>query len=295
MKKVLLTFINPINWTKAYRFHKRQSKFDKSAYDLELFLYSQIFKNDMLHYGYFDDINIDPETISLKAIEDAQIKYSDNIIDLIDDNLAPVLDVGCGMGGLAALLKARKFTVEALTPNANQKRHMDAKFPGIPCHKIKLENFHSDKKFGTIINSESLQYIKLADAFERVDRLLSKDGKWIIADYFRTCDEGMRKSGHLYDDFTNMIEEKGWKIVNFRDITLHVLPTLKFLNMYVERFLRPLEHFAFEKLRYKCGWMHYLTQDMRGAVEAKIDKELGTIRPDKFVKEKKYLLLVLGR
>ncbi len=295
MKKVLITLINPISWIKAYRFNKHKSKLNKSEYDLELNLYSRILKNDMMHYGYFDDVEIDPETIALKDFEDAQIKYSENIIGLIDNKSAAILDVGCGMGGLAALLKEKNFTVETLTPNANQKRHMDAKYPAIPCHKSKFENFNTDKKFGTIINAESLQYISLADAFDSAGRLLLEGGKWIIADYFKTHDGGVKKSGHVYDDFIAETKEKGWEIVWQRDITLNVLPTLNFLNMYVERFLLPLQHFAFEKLRSKYGGIYYLAEGLRGSIDAKIDKEIDTVRPDKFLKEKKYLMIVLGR
>ena len=57
-------------WIKAYQFHQANAKFDKSTYDLELYLYSKVLKSDMLHYGYFENIDIAAEDISLKAIED---------------------------------------------------------------------------------------------------------------------------------------------------------------------------------------------------------------------------------
>jgi 2-polyprenyl-3-methyl-5-hydroxy-6-metoxy-1,4-benzoquinol methylase len=78
----------------------------------------------MLHYGYFENIDIAAEDISLKAIEDAQIKYAQNIIDLIKNKDGLILDVGCGMGGLSGMLAAEKLKVEALTPNINQKNTM---------------------------------------------------------------------------------------------------------------------------------------------------------------------------
>lgn len=51
-------FINPIEWVRAYRFNKQNAKFDKSSYDLELYLYSKILNNNMLHWGYFEDIDV---------------------------------------------------------------------------------------------------------------------------------------------------------------------------------------------------------------------------------------------
>ncbi|MFO7495666.1 MAG: hypothetical protein R6X05_08555 [Desulfobacterales bacterium] len=88
--------------------------------------------------------------------------------------------------------------------------------------------------------------------------------------------------------------KKGWEIVWQRDITLNVLTTLNFLNMYVERFLLPLKHLSFEKVRSKNGGIYYLAQDLRGSIDPKINKELDTVRPDKFLKEKKYLMIVPG-
>ena len=83
--KNLYPFINPIQWIRARKFAKQNAKFDKSSYDLELFLYSKILTNNMLHYGYFEDINIKPETISFKQFEEAQIKYAEIIISHIEN------------------------------------------------------------------------------------------------------------------------------------------------------------------------------------------------------------------
>ena len=51
MNKNISIFLNPVNWFKAYQFHKENANYDKSSYDLELYLYSKILKNDMLHWG----------------------------------------------------------------------------------------------------------------------------------------------------------------------------------------------------------------------------------------------------
>lgn len=294
-RKALLSLLNPVHWLRAYAFQRQQPRFDKAAGDLELQFYAQIFKNGMLHYGYFDDPHVAPESVSLQALEDAQVAYAHQIIDLIADREGRVLDVGCGMGGLAAMLRARNFAVEALTPNGGQKRHFDTQYPAIPCHWTTFEDFHSDHRFGTIINSESLQYIDLAGAFRGVDRLLAPGGRWIVADYFRRAPSRKRRSGHVYDDFAARVEANGWKTIVHRDITDHVLPTLKVVTMYADRFLRPLEDFAFEKLRRRRAWLYYLTRDLRGALQVKLQKELGSVHPETFAREKRYLLMVLTR
>ncbi|HEY5590952.1 MAG TPA: class I SAM-dependent methyltransferase [Paludibacter sp.] len=295
MKKTVLKFINPVSLIKAYNYQKKNSKYEKSSYDLELYLYSKILKNDMLHYGYFEDINTEPETISIKQVEDAQIKYAENIIEKIKNTKDPVLDVGCGMGGLSALMLQKGLKVEALTPNKNQIAHIENKYKGLTCHQCKFEDFNSDKKFGTMINSESLQYITLDKAFSNVEKYLLPDGRWIIVDFFRVHAEGISRSSHLLEEFLQKTKENSWKIVYEKDITANVLPTMKFVNMYATRFLLPVMHYAFEKLRFKKAWIYYLIQDMKDSITKKINKELASVDPEKFANEKKYILFVLER
>lgn len=288
-------FLNPIEWFKAYKFHKANAKFDKSQYDLELFLYSRILKNNMLHYGYFEDPDIQPEDISLKMVEDAQENYANKIIDQIKDNDNLILDVGCGMGGLAQMIHDKGLEVEVLTPNKNQIEYINHNQPYLTSHNCRFEDYKGDTQVGTVINSESLQYIPLPDAFTILDKILLPDGRWIIVDYFRTNDQGINKSSHLLSDFHQHIEERNWKIVYEEDITANALPTLKFANMYLERFLMPVKHFAYEKLRFKKAWLYYLTERFRGSVEKKIIKEQASIDPTKFANEKKYILFVLEK
>jgi cyclopropane fatty-acyl-phospholipid synthase-like methyltransferase len=294
MKKILFKLINPVQITKAWLYHKKNSKYDKSTYDLELFLYSKILKNDMLHYGYFENTDIEADSISVRALEDAQIKYAQNIIDQIPDtNL--ILDIGCGMGGLSNLITQKGLKVEALTPNENQINHIRKKYPNITCYQKRFEDFDTDKVYGTIINSESLQYIPLNKAFEKAEKIVKSGGTWIIADYFRFNNSGINKSSHILDDFIQKTKEYGWEITYQQDITPNILPTIKLVTMYAERFMLPLTHFAFEKLRFKKAWLYYFIQDFKFSVEKKMTKELASVDPVKFVNEKKYMLLVLRK
>lgn len=287
--------LNPVRWYKAYRYQKKQPKYNKANRDLELMLYSKILSNDMLHYGYFDDPNVDPESISIKDVENAQMRYGSLIIEQIQNCEDLILDVGCGMGGLANMMMAKNLKVEALTPDKNQKKHITEKYPNLICHNLKFEDFESDKKFGTIINSESLQYINLDKAFELVDNYLEKGGRWIITDYFRLHESGKNKSGHTYQRFNDAIANSKWKIVHEQDITQNCLPTLKLVNVYVDRFLGPLATFGIEKMKVKMPWLYYLTNDLRDSISAKTEKELASVNPEMFANEKKYMLYVLER
>ena len=287
--------INPIEILKAFRFHKSQKNHIKSSEDLELMLYSKIIRNDMLHYGYFEDININPDSISIKDLENAQMRYVEIIIEQILNKNEKILDVGCGMGGLSNILFNQGFKVESLTPDNNQKDYINSKYKELIVHHMKFEDFKVGEKFGTIINSESLQYINLDSTFNLVSKILLPDGRWIITDYFRINDTGANQSGHLHSDFLNKVENNGWKIIHQKDMTKNALPTLKFSMVFVDRFIKPLALFANEKLKHKKAWLFYLTDKFRLKILKKSEKELAALNPEKFVKEKIYMLYVLER
>ena len=295
MKSLIKKLINPVELIKAYRFHKNQKKHIKVSQDLELMLYSKIIKTDMLHYGYFYDINIKSDSISIKDLENAQMNYVDIIMEQILNKNENILDVGCGMGGLSKILLDNNLKVQALTPDNNQKKYIQSKYPSLNLHHIKFEDFKSKEKFGTIINSESLQYINLNTAFCSVSNLLTENGRWIITDYFRNDDAGINNSGHLHKEFLEHVNKNGWKIVYKKDMTLNALPTLKFAITFINRFLNPLALFIKEKIKYKQGWIFYLTQELRTKLTDKSNKELAALDPDKFIKEKAYMLYVLER
>lgn len=286
--------MNPLFWYKALQYHAKSKKFKKEEFDLELYLYSKMLTNDMLHYGYFEDTMIKAEEMAPAMVEKAQIKYAQILIELIKDTKGLVLDAGCGMGGLSAMLHDVGIKSEALTPNANQIEHILKKYPHIKTFKCKFEDFLSNQKYNTIIHSESLQYIDLNLAFEKTNNILNENGIWIISDYFR-IKQGVNKSGHFLDAFIEKTHEMGWTIVYQQDITQNVLPMLRLIRMYADRFLIPLKHFAFEKLRYKKAWLYYLLSDAKVSIDGKILKELSAIDPNVFLDEKKYMIFVLKR
>ena len=284
-----------MNWWRASQFKKSNDKYDKSSYDLELNLYSKLLKNDMLHYGYFQNPDIKPEDISIKQIEDAQVLYSQQIINQIKRKNESILDVGCGMGGLAKIINEKNLNVEVLTPNKNQIDHIQSKYPELKFYHSKFEDMNTSESYGTVIHSESLQYIDLDEAFKMVEIIINSGGQWIITDYFRINSSGINKSGHKLHDFLKKVEEYGWKITFKQDITSNVMPTLKFINMYAERFLFPLKHFAFEKLRFKNAKLFFMTKLIRDSMERKIHKEMASVDIKQFQNEKKYLLFVLEK
>ena len=295
MKHFFSPFFNPVKLVQAYHFHKQTGRYDRTVNDLELKLYSKILKNDMLHLGYFDDVDTAPEFISIGHLEHAQDRYAEIIAEHILDKDLPVLDVGCGMGGLSNFLLTKGINVEALTPDRNQIDYIERLEHGPVCHHCRFEDFRTENKYGTVINSESLQYLNLDKTFRKVDHIILPGGRWIITDVFRKHEESSNQSGHRIGDLLCRIKEHGWKIAYERDITPNILPTLKLLHMYVDRYLIPLSHYAEEKFTYKKAWLFYLTKNIRQAIFVKSKKEILAIQPELFVAEKKYMLYVLQK
>lgn len=293
--KDISPFFNPLEWYRALRFRRRNAICNKSSYDHELYLYSTMLKSRMLHFGYFDDPSIKPESISIEMVEDMQRRYARLIIEQLSVDSGPVLDVGCGLGGLAEMIAARGLEVEMLTPDRNQIEFIVKHYPGIKSHSCRYEDFVPNRQYNTIINSESFQYIKLDDAFRKSSEVLTSIGKWIITDFFRLHDCGASKSYCMLDDFRGMIDKYNWRIIRELDITPNILPTLELAYMYMERFLFPLKHYGYEKLRYKHPCIYYLSGRLRGSLDRKLERESSSINPEMFMNEKKYMMFVIER
>lgn len=295
LKPLIINLISPIKHYKALKFKKQIPPHDRSRHDLELALYSRILKNDMLHWGYYEQTGISPESISIADFEQAQMNYAAKLLEHIQHPGKTILDSGCGMGGLTALLKSKGFPVEALTPNVKQASYVRKKHPDIILHQCKYQDLKTDKKFGTIINSESLQYIPLDLAFKVSRQILDHDGRWIISDYFRINDDGINKSSHLIEDFREAVSVHQWRILHEEDMTEKVIPTARWLYLYAERFLLPYKEYAFDKLKYKKPWWYFMATESLQKIDKKINKELSAVDPDLFLKEKKYLLFVMEK
>ena len=98
--------------------------------------------------------------------------------------------------------------------------------------------------FGKFITSFRFEYLNKAGNNPpiKIARI------WIITDYFRIRENTINRSGHMLKDFISQTDKDNWKIIDQQDITLNILPTLRFVYMYVERFFQPLSEFAKDKV-----------------------------------------------
>jgi SAM-dependent methyltransferase len=278
----------------------REHRPDKSVWDpgddLELALYGTIFGNNFLHYGYFPDPKIDPETIGFAHLKQAMDDYATLLVQRVQPG-ERVLDVGCGMGGLLARLDQAGAQPTGVTPNRAHAAHIKRTWPHVPLIEGTFETVNAGRvaaKFDAVINSESFQYIDLDTGMKNVRALLkpaSEGGRWINIDYFRLIPSAKNKSGHLLADFEAACARHGFVVRERVDVTENVLPSLAYGRLLATRFALPLARFGTDKLFLKRPFWAYLFADR---VRAKLDGvKLDTLDPDVFRREKRYILFVL--
>jgi cyclopropane fatty-acyl-phospholipid synthase-like methyltransferase len=207
-----------------------------------------------------------------------------------------VLDVGCGLGGLMHLLTQKGHKVGGLTPDRFQVAYISDtyKYELIQSKFEKLDAAAHRSAFGTVINSESLQYIKLDRGLEILDTILMPGGRWIISDYFRTRD-AHEKSGHFWDVFQEKLAEWNMKITFEQDISKHIRPTLAYFHMWGTRFGMPLYEFLTEKINRKNPALDYLLEEVLNETRVYFDDHIKMIEPEQFMRDKKYMILVIER
>ncbi|MFQ6022735.1 MAG: methyltransferase domain-containing protein [Acidiferrobacterales bacterium] len=296
--QVAKKFVHPSKFLQLLRLARKSKHSPRAIDDPQLRVYSQILAGDFLHLGYFDDPSIAPEALSLHDIEQAQLRYAQLLLEQMSDKDAPVLDVGCGMGGLLSLLLEKGFSPVALTPDRAQALYITKKYPTIPIIEGKFEEMPEERyktSFGTIITSESFQYLDLNKALSMVDRLLTAGGRWIVSDVFRIRKTAERRSGHMWEDFLEKIQETSCKIIYQQDITENVLPTLGYVDMWGRKAGLPAITFSIEKLQKKHPAIYFLLEELIEDLKLYVTSHLDLISPEIYVREKKYMLLVMEK
>lgn len=289
--------LNPLNWLRAYR-HSQYGKSNDTAWnDAQLRLYSRLLPGDFLHYGYFKDPDIAVADITIAMIQQAQLSYAQLILELLPDSPLPVLDVGCGMGGLLKLLREAGKQPVGITPDRYQVQYIRDTYQDVEVLHTRFEEMVSAAvmhKFGCVINSESIQYLELERALEVVDRVLAPQGRWIVADYFRIGDAD-EKSGLEWESFVAALTAHGFRISYDRDITRNVLPTLECLYTWSSEMAIPALEFAVHKLQRKRPGLYFFLDEIVPQIQSYIREQIEIVNPQTFAANKRYMLLTIER
>lgn len=293
---VLKKVVHPQHLWKVINLQRGKKRLKRAYDDPQLELYSEILRGGFLHYGYFDDPNTLPQDISWNDIHRAQLRYAELILENIVDRESPVLDVGCGMGGLINLMLDRGLSPVALSPDRNQIRYIQSKYGQVPAIEARFEDIPRDEhksRYGTLITAESVNYLDLNASLALIEKLLKPGGRWIACDFFR-INEAQGKPEH-WNNFEKRISQSSLKCIHQQDITANILPTLSYLYMWGHGIARPVLNFAVKKLQTKQPGVHHMLEEVIETVYQKIDRHLEMVNPEIFAATKRYMLVVMEK
>ena len=192
--------------------------------------YMGLTNSSYLHYGYWEPLPTQGEELTLTRLRVAQESYAAKLLSFIPDGTKTVLDVGCGIGGNAAYLCDRGFTVEGLAPDALQQERFFQNTNGqVPFYLTRFEDFHSSNSYDLILFSESSQYIAALDLAQGAARLLDSGGYLLLADMMRLdaeYQEGIFSNCHVANDLQAALVQAGFKLIKTEDISTQVAPTI---------------------------------------------------------------------
>ena len=204
----------------------KSTRYQNAAIDY----YMGLTNSSYLHYGYWEPLPTQGEELTLTRLRVAQESYAAKLLSFIPDGTKTVLDVGCGIGGNAAYLCDRGFSVEGLAPDALQQERFFQNTNGqVPFYLTRFEDFHSSNSYDLILFSESSQYIAALDLAQGAARLLDSGGYLLLADMMRfdaEYQEGIFSNCHVASELQAALVQAGFKLIKTEDISTQVAPTI---------------------------------------------------------------------
>jgi SAM-dependent methyltransferase len=266
-------------------------------------LYHHVFRSGYLHFGFWPEEHgkdADLQAV-LESLRSAQARFADELLATMPKGTHRVLDVGAGFGRFSLELLRQGHSVTAITPCRYQAQQIVDQSPEIRVEHGRFQevawNLPSGS-FDIILFSESFRYIPLKEAFQLFDRLLSRNGHLVLADWFAHNYPGARH-GHDHNDqaFRDAARDKGFAIVSERDVTKNVLPTVQLAYDVLCEFYLPLAGFVLAKFAQKRPRLFRLCLKwIIRWIEKKVLPQLpGRCDPMVFAAQYKYFFFVLRR
>jgi len=202
------------------------------------------FETEDLHFGYWtDDLEVNKHNFTK-----AQENHSNFIISHIPENTKTILDIGCGVGTLAAKLLNKGFNVDCVSPSPLLTEHaLETLGDRSTIFKCLFEEMESDKRYDTLLFSESFQYIELSTALRQSLNFLTQGGHLLICDFFKTDAKGRSPigGGHRLSRFYDAISEYPFEPIKDIDITEQTTPNLDLFNAMLTSVGLPIRKLIF--------------------------------------------------
>jgi MPBQ/MSBQ methyltransferase len=202
--------------------------------------YMGLTNSPYLHYGYWDSLPASADDLTPAQLRVAQQAYADRLLSLIPESTQTILDVGCGIGGNAAYLLSRGFTVEGLAPDPFQQTHFLQRTGGrAEFHLSRFEDFPTTKPYDLLLFSESSQYLATTDIAQKSAQLLHPGGYVLIADMFRKNAEyrqGIFSNCLVLSELETALKQQGFQLIHVDDISTAIVPTIDICVHYFQTF-----------------------------------------------------------
>ncbi|MFA5778540.1 MAG: methyltransferase domain-containing protein [Elusimicrobiota bacterium] len=276
--------------------------------DYSLKLCREVLGLPAFHFGYFEretrngrGTDAEQNTLTIEDLKNAQLKYTEKLLDYIPSKVMTILDVGCGTGISTEILISKGYNVECLSPDLYNRQIINEKFKGaVKFHLTKFEEFSAEKKFDIILMSESSQYISLKKLFEKCKGILNKDGYLLISDYFRKEATGYYRNCAVLSRFLDEAEKNGFKIVRDEDITENVLPTLSIGEHYYRKFIIPITEalisLAYDEIPKTTKVIKFLfRRKIKKVAEDIRQKNPEKLNPEKFRQNLRYMIYLFQK
>ena len=249
--------------------------------------YHEVLGLDHLHYGLWNG-----EAFDLSGLKAAQERFSRELCDRVPAGVHSVLDVGCGIGSTARMLRRAGHDVEGLSPDPYH-RDAFARRVGTPFHLCRFQEFAAERRYDLVLMSESAQYIWLDRLFPSVLRAARPGGHLLVADYFTTDGASgvLARSGHPLAAFLRHAEDAGLILEDQEDVTDRVAPTLDLARSWLRSYVEPCLSIASDSFR---GRHPYLSRVARWLLRGRLAKmrELELlVDSERFKEHKRYLVL----
>ncbi|MGQ0587263.1 MAG: SAM-dependent methyltransferase [Gammaproteobacteria bacterium] len=273
--------------------------------ELGLVLARQLIGVEDLHYGLWDpDLEL-----SFANIRTAQQRFNELLLSRLPQPAAGVrvLDVGCGTGHLLGLMLDRGYAADGVVPAAALARIVRERIesrPGSPARvfECRFEDLPDDRReaYDVVLFSESFQYVGLADALPRVQRLLRPGGMLLICDFFKTAAHGdggpgdrSMGGGHPLAAFHEAMARAPFEPLEDLDITTRMSPNLKLLNDLLMQKVKPATLTVDRFLEDSYPKLYWLARKLMRRRLAKVERKYfsGLRSAETFERYKTYHLL----
>jgi len=300
LARLLVHLLNPLTLLRALWFQWNHTHTLKSETDPEMRFYFDLLPpgSEYIHLGYFDRPDRAGDEIAFEDIVRAQHNHAELLLSHLPDTRRPVLDSGCGMGGLLRELRREGYTAVGLTPDRAQIEYIREQAPDQDLIHARMEDIDTDRyedHFGAVINLESFQFIRMEPAFDVMDRILAPNGRWIVSDAFRRGDEDGDGSRHAAGAFRQRARDRNWELVEEEDITDHVLPTLRFGHTLAERLGISAYEYGRYKFENKLPFFYRVLKKFIRRGRKKFEQGLQNIHPTRYRKRRTYRVFVLEK